>query len=55
MGLENIFMSEVTQTHTHTQKNHTWYALTHKWTLAQNNQNTIHRSHAPQEEGRPKH
>jgi hypothetical protein len=31
MDLEDIILSEVTQS----QKNHTWYALTDKWILAQ--------------------
>ena len=31
MELENIILNEVTQA----QKNHTWYALTYKWILAQ--------------------
>lgn len=31
MGLENIILGEVTQSHTH--KNHTWYVLTDEWIL----------------------
>jgi hypothetical protein len=53
MELENIILSEVTQS----QKN-TWYALTDKWISAtyqaQDTQESIHRPHEAQEEGRLK-
>ena len=34
MELENVILSEVTQSHT--QKKNTWYILTNKWILGKN-------------------
>jgi hypothetical protein len=51
--LENIILSEVTQSQKNTHGIHSLY----KWILAQklrNTQDTIHRPHEAQEEGRPK-
>jgi hypothetical protein len=46
---ENIILSEATLL-----KEHTWYALTDKWILAQNTHDTIHRPYEAEQEGRPK-
>jgi hypothetical protein len=53
MELENIILSEVTQS----QKEHTWFAVTDKWIVAQKlgiPNITIRRPYEAQEERRPK-
>jgi hypothetical protein len=54
MELENIIMSEVTQSQKKKKKPHTWYALIDKWILAQNSEYPRYNSQTTQEEGRPK-